>query len=482
MVEYAGYIPIEPIDWAAKAAGISNKFLDTYYDREKQRKDLDVLQDEAISEADKFETSTSQTFNNFILNGSQSAKSYIQAQNDLLKKGVIDTNTYKRNIQNSREGFSNLKLLTEGVNERIKVGTERINNGKASPMEQFIQDNIFNILDVSNKRFIQDQNGNGYVMSTDGKTKLSTKSLNNSLNQFIDTPDIIADVNKAVEGLGVGAMDANGKYTISQKLVGDWESKTKPQMAKNILASPQKAANLLAIEKGYTFTTDPKEAGDGNKILLAIDPNGAYIPKLTDAQNKEAMAAVEATIESRVDVKKKEEDKNETLKLQNQRQQLLNDRAELDFKYAKMNNEEKEKNKPLYYRMATINDVLSGTGTGMASIVGKQLSYANARGTDGAKKGEVAKLYSGYVVQDVVPMDNGKYKVIMKFGEGDTAKKAELIYDKEGLASDLNETLNAIPGAPKVNKEEVLQLRKFGSGSSPVAGSTVSTISGGKVR
>ncbi len=463
MTEYAGYIPIKPIDWTSKASEATNKFLDVYYDREKQKRDLDALQDDAISEVSKFDTSNSQTFNNFILNGSQSAKSYIQAQNDLLKKGVIDQNTYKRNIQNSREGFSSLKILTDSVNERIKIGTERVNSGKASPMEQFIQDNLFNILDVSNKQFIQDNNGNGYIVSTDGKTKVSTKSLNNSLNQFIDTPDIIADVNKAVEGLGVGARNEGGRYVISQTLVGDWEGKTKPQMAKNILSSPQKAANVLAINKGYTFTSDPKEAQSGGKILMVLDPNGAYVPKLTEAQNKEALSVVEDTISSRVDFKEKDIDPNEGKKLENEAQRIAVARQQLALEYKKLDIKEQKENEPYYYRLQTINDILSGSKAGMAAIIGKPLTYASARGLEGEKSGDIAKAYAGYVVNDVIPLKNGDYKVTMKRLKktGDTTKEEvkSFTYDKRGLVADVTQVLDSgLPANGKLNVDKVLSL------------------------
>jgi hypothetical protein len=469
MVEYSGYIPVQPIDWTAKTSEITGKFLDTYYDREKQRKDLDLLQDEAISDVGKFETSNSQTFNNFVLNGSQSAKSYIQAQNDLLKRGIIDPNTYKRNIQNSREGFSNLKILTDGVNERIRIGTERMNTGKASKMEQFIQDNIFDIIDVSNKQFIQDENGNGYIVSTDGKTKISTKSLNNTLNQFIDTPDIIADVDGAVKGLGAGALNINGKYILSQKLRGDWD-KTKDKIAKDILASPQKAANVLAMQFGYSFTMDPEEAkGDSNKILLTLDPNGAYVPSLTEAQKSQAVNSVKDTIESRVDYEEKQVDPNERAKIA-----LENKKLNLEF--TKLNAEQKAKEEPYYLRLSTLNDILSGSREGMAAIIGKPLSYASARGVEGGKAGEASKLYAGYVIDDIIPLKNGTYKVTMKFGEGGSAKKAVFNYDRQGLVSDLNQVLNTIEGSSKLDNEKILSLSKQISGggaTTPAAGDDI---------
>jgi hypothetical protein len=470
MVEYSGYVPVKPIDWTAKTSEITGKFLDTYYDREKQRKDLDLLQDEAISEVGKFETSNSQTFNNFVLNGSQSAKSYIQAQNDLLKRGIIDPNTYKRNIQNSREGFSNLKILTDGVNERIRIGTERMNTGKASKMEQFIQDNIFDIIDVSNKQFIQDENGNGYIVSTDGKTKISTKSLNNTLNQFIDTPDIISDVDAAVKGLGVSGLNKDGKYVISARLTGDWEG-TKNRMANDILASPQKAANVLAMQFGYSFTMDPEEAkGDSNKILLTLDPNGAYVPSLTKEQKSQAVDVVKKEIQARVGY---EEDKVDP----DARAKIALENRKIDLEYSKLSAEEKAKQEPYLLRLKTLNDVLSGTREGLAAVQGKSLSYASARGTDGSKPGaEATKLYAGYVIENVEPVKDGKYKVIMKFGGGDSeVKRKEFLYTKRGLVSDLNQVLNTIEGSSKLDTEKILSLSDQISGgtTTPAAGDDI---------
>ena len=470
MVEYSGYVPVKPIDWTAKTSEITGKFLDTYYDREKKRAEQQAEVDNFISEVGKLETTNSQTFNNFILNGAQSATSYIQSQNDLFKKGLIDQNTLKRNIQNSREGLSNIKILTDGINERIRVGTERMNNGQAAPMEEYIQDHIYDIIDVSNKQYIQDENGNGYIVSLDGKTKISTKSLNNMLNQFIDRPDIMSDVDKAVKGLGVSGLNKDGKYIISARLTGDWEG-TKNRMANDILASPQKAANVLAMQFGYSFTMDPEEAkGDSNKILLTLDPNGAYVPRLTDAQKSQAVNSVKDTIESRVGYEEKERDPDAAAKI------ALENRK-LDVDLYKLTAEERAKEEPYYLRLRTLNDVLSGSREGMAAIIGKPLSYANAAGVPGGKAGEVNKKYAGYVIDDVIPLKNGDYKVTMKLG-GDSENspnKAIFNYTREGLISDLNQVLNTIEGSSKLDTEKILYLSKKGSGGgmgTPTASST----------
>jgi hypothetical protein len=470
MVEYSGYVAVKPIDWTAKTSEITGKFLDTYYDREKKRADQQAEVDNFISEVGKLETTNSQTFNNFVLNGAQSATSFIQSQNDLFKKGLLDQNTLKRNIQNSREGFSNLKILTDGINERIRIGTERMNNGQAAPMEEYIQDHIYDIIDVSNKQYIQDENGNGYVVSLDGKTKISTKSLNNMLNQFIDRPDIISDVDRAVKGLGVSSLNKDGKYVISARLTADWES-TKEEIARDIVSSPQKAANILAMRYGYSFTMDPEEAKkDDKKILLTLDPNGAYVPSLTKNQKDEAMYIVTDTIESRVGY---EEDKVDP----DARAKIALENKKLNLEFTKLNAEQRAKEEPYYLRLKTLNDVLSGTREGLAAVQGKSLSYASARGTDGSKPGaEATKLYAGYVIENVEPVKDGKYKVIMKFGGGDSkVKRKEFLYTKRGLVSDLNQVLNTIEGSSKLDTEKILSLSDQISGgtTTPAAGDDI---------
>jgi hypothetical protein len=473
MVEYSGYVPVKPIDWTAKTSEITGKFLDTYYDREKKRADQQAEVDNFISEVGKLETTNSQTFNNFVLNGAQSATSFIQSQNDLFKKGLLDQNTLKRNIQNSREGFSNLKILTDGINERIRIGTERMNNGQAAPMEEYIQDHIYDIIDVSNKQYIQDENGNGYVVSLDGKTKISTKSLNNMLNQFIDRPDIISDVDKAVKGLGVSSLNKDGKYVISARLTGDWEG-TKNRIANDILASPQKAANVLAMQFGYSFTMDPEEAkGDSNKILLTLDPNGAYVPSLTKEQKSQAVDVVKKEIQARVGYEEKERDPNERAKI------ALENRK-IDAEIIKLQSSDRKEQMPYLYRLKAINDVLSGTSEGMAAIIGKPLAYAASRGLEEEGGKDPKKLYAGYVVEDIIPQKNGTYKVVMKIDskskDGKTVKKTkEFSYTRRNLVSDINQTLNGIGGNANLSNDRILAEFDMFSGTTAAPTTTASS-------
>jgi hypothetical protein len=245
-------------------------------------------------------------------------------------------------------------------------------------------------------------------------------------------------------------------------------------MANDILASPQKAANVLAMQFGYSFTMDPEEAkGDSNKILLTLDPNGAYVPSLTKEQKSQAVDVVKKEIQARVGYEEKERDPDAAAKIAAERERIR-------LEYYKLNAEEKAKQEPFYLRLNTLNDILSGTRDGMAAIIGKPLSYANAAGAPGGKAGEVNKKYAGYVIDDVVPLKNGDYKVTMKLG-GDSEnspKKAVFNYTRSGLMSDLNQVLNTIEGNTKIDNDKILYLNKQVSGggggtTTPAAGDDI---------
>jgi hypothetical protein len=340
-------------------------------------------------------------------------------------------------------------------------------------MEEYIQDHIYDIIDVSNKQYIQDENGNGYVVSLDGKTKISTKSLNNMLNQFIDRPDIISDVDKAVKGLGVSSLNKDGKYVISARLTGDWEG-TKNRIANDILASPQKAANVLAMQFGYSFTMDPEEAkGDSNKILLTLDPNGAYVPSLTKEQKSQAVDVVKKEIQARVGYEEKERDPNERAKI------ALENRK-IDAEIIKLQSSDRKEQMPYLYRLKAINDVLSGTSEGMAAIIGKPLAYAASRGLEEEGGKDPKKLYAGYVVEDIIPQKNGTYKVVMKIDskskDGKTVKKTkEFSYTRRNLVSDINQTLNGIGGNANLSNDRILAEFDMFSGTTAAPTTTASS-------
>jgi hypothetical protein len=304
MVEYAGLIPLQPVDWGKVAQDAAKPITDVIQDRDQQRKDLEKISSDSLSLLQKYEENRAPNGAQFIMNASQQGRSYIMAQYELLTSGQITPEEFKRNTQNTRESFGMLNTYMKTYEADIQKAQERIDTGQASKMERRLTDHRSKIMDLAGK--VSNFGNNGLMYITDDKGQVfDLQSLNMGINKQPLKVDLIAEVDKSVKGLGVGARMQDGKYVISQKLMGDWE-KTKKSISKAIMDNPNKVASILAdnSDEDYDFTFDPKEAG-GLNILIETDPNGIMVAKPTPEQRAAAEEKLKVAIESRVSEEKR---------------------------------------------------------------------------------------------------------------------------------------------------------------------------------
>lgn len=470
MVEYAGIIPLQPVDWGKVAQDAAKPITDVIKDRDQQRKDLEKISSDAISSFQKYEENKAPNGAQFIMNASQQGRSYIMAQYELLTSGQIPPEEFKRNTQNTRESFSMLNTYMKTYESDIQKAQDRIDSGEAGKMERYLTDYRSQVMDLAGKVTNFSNNGSMYITGQDGKI-YDLQSLNMGINKKPMKVDVISEVDRAVKGLGVGARMEGGKYVVSQKLMGNWE-KTKKNIENAIMDNPNKIASILAdnSEDEYGFTFDPKEAG-GLNILVETDPNGIMVAKPTPEQKAAAAKVLKTAIESRVSEEKKDVDNTraEELRFKNR---------ELDFKFAELSAEEQKEQGPLFLRLETLDQIADGD---ISSIIGKPLSYSEARTQEGKTAEEINKLYGGYVVNRVKSDGKGGYIVTAKFGKD---KTQDFYYTKQGLFEDANRVLNSIKGNAEISGEEIgaLQRRKTPTKKSPAQARTTGTVQGGSVR
>ena len=468
MVEYAGLIPIQPVDWGKVAQDAAKPITDVIKDRDQQRKDLEKISSDAISSFQKYEQNKAPNGAQFIMNASQQGRSYIMAQYELLTSGQIPPEEFKRNTQNTRESFSMLNTYMKTYETDIQKAQERIDSGEAGKMERYLTDYRSQVMDLAGKVTNFSNNGSMYITGQDGKI-YDLQSLNMGINKQPMKVDVISEVDRAVKGLGVGARMEGGKYVVSQKLMGNWE-KTKKNIENAIMDNPNKIASILAdnSDDEYAFTFDPKEAG-GLNILIETDPNGIMVSKPTPEQKAAAAEVLKTAIDGRVSEETKEVDNTKDLALRLKRDEIA-------LEYAKLNAKEKEKEAPVYLRYQTLNDIANGD---VSSIIGKELTYSKASVKSGEKGLE--NKYKGYLVSSVKKQGNG-YVVNAKSGTG---ASQEFFYEPGGLLQDVNEVLNSTSGNDKVSGEKILSVfKKVGLEGAPKAAAPTKTgtVSGGKVR
>ena len=429
MVEYAGIIPLKPVDWGKVAQDAAKSITDVIQEREDQRKGLEKDKSESLSLLQKYEQNKAPNGAQFIMNASQEGRSYIMAQYELLTSGQITPEEYKRNTQNTRESFGMLNTYMKTYEADIQKAQERIDSGEAGAMERYLTDYRSQVMDLAGKVSNFGNNGSMYITGDDGKI-YDLQSLNMGINKQPMKVDVIAEVDRAVKGLGVGARMEGGKYVISQKLMGNWE-KTKKNIENAIMDNPNKIASILAdnSDDEYAFTFDPKEAG-GLNILIETDPNGIMVAKITPEQRAEAAKVLKTAIEGRVSEETKEVDNTKAWALSIQQQELNLKKREQKYK-------EDQVAAPIQNRVNTIARMLE-TGD-VAEVVGLELQGVSARGDVSGSEPKIA--YAGYSTSGIEPNGSGYNVILSAKGEKKVDTK-KVFYTKKAIVSALNNALS----------------------------------------
>jgi hypothetical protein len=432
MAEYAGLIPLQPVDWGKVAQDAAKPITDVIQDRDQQRKDLEKINSESLSAIQKYEQNKAPNGAQFIMNASQEGRSYIMAQYELLTSGQITPEEYKRNTQNTRESFGMLNTYMKTYEQDIQKAQERIDTGEAGAMERYLTDYRSKVMDLAGKRSNFGNNGSMYITDEAGQV-FDLQSLNMGINKQPARVDLVDEVDRSLKGLGIGAKSVDGVYTISNKLVGDWE-KTKKGLKDAILNNPNKISSVLADNVGpgvYSFTTNPSEAG-GNVILVEADQNGVMISKPTSEQRKVAEEAVDNFIESRIKIEEKEVDKTKEWALSLKQQ-------DLNLQIRKQKFEEDKVAIPIQTRVNTIARMLE-TGD-IGEVVGLELQGVDKRG-EVPEEGEKMDLaYAGYTTSGIEPSGNG-YNVILSAKGDKQVDIKKVFYTKRALVTALNNALS----------------------------------------
>lgn len=470
MVEYSGYIPLQPMDWGKVAQEAAKPITDVIQERENQRRELNKINQDALSEVNKYSQSKAPTGAEFIMTASQSARSYIMSQYQLLISGEITPEQFKRNTQNSKDSFKNLDIYINNINKDIQEAQARVDSGEAGSFEIFLNEQRSRMLNLGSKLPTFSNDGFMYVVDRDGKVN-DLQSLNMGINKRPQKVNVIESVDKAVKGLGLGAFNQNGKYVISQQLVGEWK-KTKESIAGSILDNNTKIYSVLADNKtGYSLTDDESKVNE-TTILVKPDENGEMIPQITEEQKKIAKEFVEKVIEGRVSYKEEKQDPYKGWELSLKAKEIQAKQEEL-----KRKGEEKEL--PIKRRVSTINAILETGDPGAA--IGALTQGVSGRGSADDPQNEA---YAGYTFSGVAPSGSGYVAILTRKGEeGKPSDKKQIFYTKEAMISALNGALNSTAGSDEyktISPEEILPYFK-GATTTNQAQQT-GTVQGGSVR
>jgi hypothetical protein len=430
MPEYSGYISVNPVDWGKVAKDAGQEVIDVLKNRRDERIRLDDLNNNLQAEIANYEATKSPEANEFIMAGSQTARSYIQNQNDLLKAGQITPEQYKRNIQNTQVGFKGFKVVMDTFATNIEEARKLVESGVTGKQAEWVNDVNGKMLTLKDKLMTVGTNGNLYIKDVASDDLYDVQSLTNQQNRVVKKVQLVPEVDSAVKGLGVGA-----KYDAED-------------LANSILSSDSRVASVLADNlEGYNFT-DKKERKE-NEILMERDANRVWSPKLTDAQRKKARQIVMDQIEARVSYKEKDvsmTDYQKAMVEESKKKRELSRKA-LGLKRKELQRQYGKELLPLAERAETVRSLKrNGDKSDYAGmVIGRSLPFMQGYGQKfkDDDKEEIAQAYEGYVVTNISPAKNGIIEVKVKRKGADGKIDFDTIkYTESDFESDVNTLLN----------------------------------------
>ena len=337
----------EAVNWGQVAVNLT-KGLETIRDQRAAAKQK-IIDDTnaAMTELSEIADVQSGSMNTLLIDGSDFSKNTLQANMDLVRRGLLDPKDYMLIMQQQKDGYKSLSNYAKNYDAKYQEGMARIQDGSASNLEEFFRGTGFSFGNVKNKKlwtdpasgelFLvemqEDPNNPGKFVLPDRATNPGAYSSPSSMVNMIAFQEDSADLNEDVKNIvtnnlaevvtatissynvlsggkdvksiedfrqlfedveGAGFENADG----SKMTFDDWMT----QQAKGVVGNANKAAEyLMNAGMGYSFTMDETEAANDPLKILAKSDGGPPQITLTDEQMKAAENLAKNQINSQLD-------------------------------------------------------------------------------------------------------------------------------------------------------------------------------------
>lgn len=300
------------VDWNSLASEASQSLKQIADERQAKKQELEEMNRSMLSAVNEVEIGQNQTFNQFVLDGSNNSKEFLLMQNRLLKKGLLNPNDYARSVQTVKDDWAAFSASTKKFNQVYDEAFKRLNDGTMAAEEVFKKENLFKFGNVQNKGiYVNPVDGRMYIAERDAKGRLITDpsklvnvaGLNDMMNEKIEKLDVQEAVSKGTTKMAdiIKVLRQNNVLTLKDARQNPMYKKAKEDFISSILANPKNQSSVLAdYLGGYEFTYDRSKAG-GNVIYLERDGSGIGQPKLTKEQETKAREALDAAFEAQME-------------------------------------------------------------------------------------------------------------------------------------------------------------------------------------
>ena len=346
MPEYAGYRPVEAIDWLSLAKGVKTDIDQGLKAREERKAADQKLSTDVTSKLRSWESTQNKSFNEVVLNGLDKARTQALEWNKQLKSGEITRNEYQRRMNNLNDSFDAFSTTTKNFDQYVVGINKRQEEGLASSFEMYSADLNSRLMNVGTKEMNIGDSGDFFVTDiVDGSVQnvRNYTNMNNIVDNKIDVAKAVDGVVSKWDDVTLQQLKAGGATVLTQDprlnaayqktkadLVGALVDANNPRgivsvlldnsdLDYNLFYTADDAKKILAKAVQAKEMTDGKQMSqeersafeekyyNENMIQVVQDNDGKYQPKLNDKMMADAKMVVENQIEQQLGFKKEEE-------------------------------------------------------------------------------------------------------------------------------------------------------------------------------
>tara|TARA_R100000426_G_C4823750_1_gene111735 strand:+ start:25 stop:2106 length:2082 start_codon:yes stop_codon:yes gene_type:complete len=337
----------ETVNWGQVAVNLTKGLNTIAKEREAAKQKIIDDTNAAMTELSEIADVQSGSMNSILIDGSDFSKNTLQANMDLVRRGLLDPKDYMLIMQQQKDGYKSLSNYAKNYDAKYQEGMARIQDGSASNLEEYFRGTGFSFGNVKNKKLWTDP-GTGELFLVEmqpdpdnpGKFILpdrnempgayaSPSSMVNMIGFQEDSKNLSEDVKNMVTANlaevvtatissysvlsggkdvtsiedfrqlfddveGAGFTDAQG----NKMSYDDWMT----QQAKGVVGNPNGAAEyLMNANMGYFFTDDKKVAESNPLAILAVSDGGPPQVTISDKQMEAAENLAKNQINSQLD-------------------------------------------------------------------------------------------------------------------------------------------------------------------------------------
>ena len=337
----------ETVNWGQVAVNLTKGLNTIAKEREAAKQKIIDDTNAAMTELSEIADVQSGSMNSILIDGSDFSKNTLQANMDLVRRGLLDPKDYMLIMQQQKDGYKSLSNYAKNYDAKYQEGMARIQDGSASNLEEYFRGTGFSFGNVKNKKLWTDP-GTGELFLVEmqpdpdnpGKFILpdrnempgayaSPSSMVNMIGFQEDSRNLSEDVENMVTANlaevvtatissysvlsggkdvtsiedfrqlfddveGAGFTDAEG----NKMSYDDWMT----QQAKGVVGNANGAAEyLMNANMGYFFTDDEKVTESNPLAILAVSDGGPPQITISDKQMEAAENLAKNQINSQLD-------------------------------------------------------------------------------------------------------------------------------------------------------------------------------------